>query len=70
MIGPPSPRLSLLAHAVSDRVEAAAYRRGDLFQKRRQSMDARGEILRRCTRERWQGGFVCSGKVDIRLVIK
>jgi hypothetical protein len=28
-----------LAHAVSDKVEAA-YRRGDLFQKRRQLMDA------------------------------
>jgi hypothetical protein len=28
-----------LAHTVSDKVEAA-YRRGDLFQKRRQVMDA------------------------------
>jgi len=31
-----------LAHAVSDKVEAA-YRRGDLFQKRRQLMTAWGQ---------------------------
>jgi integrase len=36
---PAEVREMALAHAVSDKVEAA-YRRGDLFQKRRQLMDA------------------------------
>jgi hypothetical protein len=33
-----------LAHAVSDKVEAA-YRRGDLFQKRRKLMEAWADFL-------------------------
>ena len=36
---PPEVAEMALAHAVGDKVEAA-YRRGDLFQKRRQLMDA------------------------------
>jgi integrase len=36
---PAEVREMALAHAVSDKVEAA-YRRGDLFQKRRELMDA------------------------------
>ena len=32
-----------LAHAIADKVEAA-YRRGDLFEKRRQLMDAWGRF--------------------------
>lgn len=35
-----------LAHAVADKVEAA-YRRGDLFDKRRQLMDAWGQFCAR-----------------------
>jgi len=35
-----------LAHAVSNRVDAA-YRRGDLFEKRRRLMDAWGEFCGR-----------------------
>jgi len=36
-----------LAHAVEDKVEAA-YRRGDLFEKRRRLMDAWGEFCGTC----------------------
>ena len=43
-----------LAHAVSDKVEAA-YRRGDLFQKRRQLMDA---WARYCTTQSPAGNVV------------
>jgi integrase len=36
-----------LAHAIDDKVEAA-YRRGDLFEKRRRLMDAWGEFCGKC----------------------
>ena len=37
-----------LAHTIGDKVEAA-YRRGDLFEKRKRMMDGWGEVLRhRC----------------------
>ena len=40
-----------LAHAVGDKVEAA-YRRGDLFEKRRRLMDAWAEFCAKVTTER------------------
>jgi integrase len=43
-----------LAHAIGDKVEAA-YRRGDLFQKRRRLMADLGNILWSDTTKRWSG---------------
>jgi hypothetical protein len=43
-----------LAHTIGSKVEAA-YRRGDLFEKRRRMMQAWGEYL--------EGGFAEKGKV-------
>jgi len=52
-----------LAHAVGDKVEAA-YRRGDLFQKRRQLMDAWGAY---CTKPAAGGEIVTLQAADNRL---
>jgi integrase len=50
-----------LAHTVADKVEAA-YRRGDLFQKRRQMMDAWARFC--MTPASGKGGVVRCGEVD------
>jgi hypothetical protein len=52
-----------LAHAVGDKVEAA-YRRGDLFQKRRQLMDAWGSY---CVKPPTGGEIVPLRAADSRL---
>jgi integrase len=53
---PPEVAEMALAHTISDKVEAA-YRRGDLFQKRRQMMDAWAKF---CTTSPAAGGRVVS----------
>ena len=40
-----------LAHTIGNKAEAA-YRRGDLFEKRRRMMDALGRVLRQACRAR------------------
>jgi integrase len=53
-----------LAHAVPDAVERA-YRRGDLFQKRRQLMDAWAKFCRTAPAAGAKGGVVRSGEVEL-----
>jgi integrase len=59
---PAEVRQMALAHVVSDKVEAA-YRRGDLFQKRRQLADA---WTRYCTAPASPGGVVAIGSATRR----